>query len=364
MKFEHTYFGRPQLRHRNRPLFKESSPMKNQRLITALVTSALLWFPAATAKAALVGHYTFDDPINRFADSSGAGHNGTVLGAAPDIQVIADAGGAQKSASDVLDMTGAAQTAVDLGTWDPSGPNFGSFSLATWVNWSSEPGNVGGNRNSAIMSKSDNWDGSDMLFLWMLDFNPNPERFGEASIFNGVFDQARTDNFTDPLPTEEWVHLAMVNDGDSQNATHYINGVEKASDFWSPTAGTNATIYLGALGDTIFNDEATEHPGNNFTGQMDDFRIFNHALTGAEVTTIFEDGAGGIDGDFDADGDVDGADFLKWQRKLGDAANLVKWQDNFGTTTAAAAVNAVPEPASWILICTMTLATTRWRRRS
>ena len=52
-------------------------------------------------------------------------------------------------------------------------------------------------------------------------------------------------------------------------------------------------------------------------------------------------------GDFDSDGDVDGADFLKWQ--LGASANplsandLADWQANFGVTSAT--VNAsVPEP--------------------
>ena len=40
---------------------------------------------------------------------------------------------------------------------------------------------------------------------------------------------------------------------------------------------------------------------------------------------------GPVDGDFDTDGDVDGADFLNWQ--LGQPPNsldLTKWQENFG----------------------------------
>jgi len=54
-------------------------------------------------------------------------------------------------------------------------------------------------------------------------------------------------------------------------------------------------------------------------------------------------------GDFDSDGDVDGNDFLVWQRGVGtthNAATLATWKANFGMTGAEAAAGAVPEPAS------------------
>ncbi|MEO2049474.1 MAG: lamin tail domain-containing protein [Pirellulales bacterium] len=60
-----------------------------------------------------------------------------------------------------------------------------------------------------------------------------------------------------------------------------------------------------------------------------------------------------ISADFDEDGDVDGYDFLIWQRGVGttdDAAYLAAWQDQFGSTTATAATSAVPEPTSLMLL--------------
>jgi fibronectin-binding autotransporter adhesin len=62
-------------------------------------------------------------------------------------------------------------------------------------------------------------------------------------------------------------------------------------------------------------------------------------------------------GDFDLDGDVDGRDFLIWQRGgspggVGNATDLTNWQTNYGTGTGplTAATTAVPEPTGIVLV--------------
>lgn len=58
-------------------------------------------------------------------------------------------------------------------------------------------------------------------------------------------------------------------------------------------------------------------------------------------------------GDFDGDGDVDGADLLVWQRGFGttySASDLASWKSQFGSATSVAA--SVPEPLSWTLLLT------------
>lgn len=71
--------------------------------------------------------------------------------------------------------------------------------------------------------------------------------------------------------------------------------------------------------------------------------------------------------DFDADGDIDGSDFLIWQRGVGltnsatraqgdsdndrdvDDADLVNWKTLFGASESSAVVRNIPEPATGLL---------------
>ncbi len=51
------------------------------------------------------------------------------------------------------------------------------------------------------------------------------------------------------------------------------------------------------------------------------------------------------DGDFDQDGDTDGADFLLWQQDT-NIGSLSDWEDNFGVSSALEGASAVPEPTT------------------
>jgi hypothetical protein len=84
-----------------------------------------------------------------------------------------------------------------------------------------------------------------------------------------------------------------------------------------------------------------------------------------------------VAGDYDHDLDVDGADFLLWQRDFGSTTNLAAdgngdlvvdgldldvWQTNFGPG-ATAAIAAVPEPSSLVLLATAALGACFRKRR-
>lgn len=55
-----------------------------------------------------------------------------------------------------------------------------------------------------------------------------------------------------------------------------------------------------------------------------------------------------INGDFDGDEDVDGRDFLMWQRNQS-VGNLTDWQVRYGTGMLGA-INTVPEPSTLVLL--------------
>jgi hypothetical protein len=68
-------------------------------------------------------------------------------------------------------------------------------------------------------------------------------------------------------------------------------------------------------------------------------------------------------GDFDADGDVDGADFLEWQRNDGTTDGLSDWQNGYPTPGTLAAITAVPEPLALGMVVPATVLLASRRRR-
>jgi hypothetical protein len=69
---------------------------------------------------------------------------------------------------------------------------------------------------------------------------------------------------------------------------------------------------------------------------------------------------GTTDADFDNDGDVDGRDFLAWQRNPG-IGNLADWQADYGTGSLVATQTAVPEPSTLPVLMLLTAAGVYWR---
>jgi hypothetical protein len=80
--------------------------------------------------------------------------------------------------------------------------------------------------------------------------------------------------------------------------------------------------------------------------------------TGNDIVLIGVGSSSGMPGDFDDDGDVDGRDFLAWQRGSSptpfSAEDLADWQANYGVGPMPL-VSAVPEPTTVALICAAVL---------
>ena len=165
------------------------------------------------------------------------------------------------------------------------------------------------------------------------------------------------------------------------NRPFYVSGNDATGAF-SDDFGfkTQFIVTPDMLGQTVtFEVGAREDYGaiDGFLFIQDDDLDLLDDFTQAQVDAVLTPVAVN-DADFDGDGDIDGADFLTWQRGLtaaggtpangnanGDAAidnaDLDVWKAQFGTAEVAA--SAVPEPASVVLALASVASGVLLRRR-
>ncbi len=136
---------------------------------------------------------------------------------------------------------------------------------------------------------------------------------------------------------------AFLNDNDD------VNGVVDMTGF-SPVSGETLT--------TLSVDSVAILMTGNLNASSEDITTFS----GINVTT----GNIPTNADFDSDGDVDGTDFLTWQRGFSAAGGLAEgdadgsgfvnatdlelWESQFGIAPLVGAVAAIPEPISVALV--------------
>jgi hypothetical protein len=138
-----------------------------------------------------------------------------------------------------------------------------------------------------------------------------------------------------------------------------------------PSESPDATSAIFGLMDDAVNEWDADAPDDP-PDDDDDHRHLPQGLADAVIQVA--------SADFDEDGDVDGADFLIWQRGLGvgsthaegdadgdgsvDAADLAPWRYQFGATDAALPVGAtVPEPMSLAVVALAVMSWTGRRHR-
>lgn len=161
----------------------------------------------------------------------------------------------------------------------------------------------------------------------------------------------------------QWYYAAVVNDGstlslylDSNDGDGYqlvgsqglttgalFQGLDHNNASWDKAWSIGKGVYGWASG---FDNGV---PADFFNGEIDEVRLTNHVLDPTEF--LFYQEPTGLDGDFNGDEVVDGADFLEWQRGNSpnglNSGDLQLWKDNFGETLATIAGAPVPEPATW-----------------
>ncbi len=281
--------------------------------------------------------------------------------------------------------------AINLGA--PLGANrfaHTTMTLATWFKFPNSdmtqpgvietpfgPGNGGGDRLF-----TNNFNGEDAPGTSALDTS-DVDDLGHLQIVLGGANLVVSidNNFSDPLKSNyqivhrdgaepgvglavkdgSWHHIVVSRNGDDINNTILVVDGElittdryaDSTDSWGNTDPFEARI----------GTRTTAPFHQTWGGWIDETSLWiGRQLTVQEAIGLWNAATGqGPAGDFDNDQDVDGNDFLTWQRGFGstyDAADLADWKANFGMSPS---ISAVPEPSALALslIALMGLAARR-----
>jgi len=198
-----------------------------------------------------LAHYEFEGNAN---DSAGSNH-GTAFGSP--VYTSGPVGFGQ-----AIDLDGA-NDYVDLpnGIYDSD-----DITVATWVKWDG----IGGSWQRIFDFGLD-------TDTYMFLSPSNDQGLMDFSITTGSYQYEDT-LVTDALPVGQWVHVAVTLRGNT--GILYIDGLPKVAGY----IGINPSDLSGATQNNYIGK--SQWPDPLFNGKIDDFRIYDYALTAAEVAAL------------------------------------------------------------------------------
>jgi hypothetical protein len=198
-----------------------------------------------------LAHYTLDDGAGDVAlDSSGNGNDGALNGDPQWVDGVL--GGALELDGDGDFVDCGNSTVFDIQV---------DITVAAWINVAQFDKSW-----QAIVNKGDS--------AWRLHRSGGSSNIAWGT--SGVAAPAADLTSTATVDDGEWHHLAGTYDGAQKRL--YIDGVLDAE--------VDATGNIGVSTHTVNIGENSQNTGRHFTGLVDDVRIYNEALTGAEVGII------------------------------------------------------------------------------
>ena len=244
-----------------------------QHLLLALFIGSVIQGAVPNVSAAVVALWRFENAGASQADSTVNGNTATATNGAAQVFDIARSSGAMSfdGFDDFLQAADSASLSLT-----------GDLTIALWVNLTS----VGGfGQWRGLVTKDP--PGSGTAGPYQFWFNQNDGAPVYVGGDGSVNDIAAPVGGSGPS-TGVWQHWAVTLSGN--NVAMYRDGVALTmgadSTITSPRSDGNGPLFIG------HRDGAQDM---SFFGRMDDVAIFNHALSGAEITTI-------MGGDFSAYG--------------------------------------------------------------
>ncbi len=231
------------------------------------------------APEALVGHWTFDDGEGTtLTDYSGNGYHGTLMSGADTWGGGLPVWSTDRYGNDSKALMFNEGAFVSI----PNNPALSpaNITISLWV-------------NAAEILENNRFMG---LHSW------NGYKFQLQSVNKSFFTIATTEGIYDrdtdpPLEVNEWYHLAVT--FGNGNMTFYVDGTETM--VWDNTPGTAVSVSGNALvfgrdTDVYAPDDSNYENdliiplawGGYFHGLMDEVRIYNTVLTGAQIQSIYD----------------------------------------------------------------------------
>ncbi|MHC4356006.1 MAG: LamG domain-containing protein, partial [Planctomycetota bacterium] len=261
-----------------------------KKLVLVLALSLLL---AGTANAELVGWWKFDEASgSTAADSSGNGNDGTLNGSATWAPADGQKGGA-------LSMDGSAGGYVLI----PNGGdltliNQGDFTITMWFRQDVVTGIAN------LLQQTDV--GGTGRTLLLADAATGIRTFlGGTSTVSGIVEEAGV-----------WYHVAVVvtEEGATDTIHFYINGQPEGTPAAVGSEDCEGDYLIGT-------DKGIA--GRWMDGLVDDFRLYNHALSEVEILAAMEGSGGGYpfaSGPYPADAALLEANWANMSWRAGDSA--------------------------------------------
>ena len=137
------------------------------------------------------------------------------------------------------------------------------YTAMAWIKWDGSGGNV----DHMVFGQEDGPGNAEMLHHGIRDDSPVNVHYGGWG--NDISDAGT-------VPIEEWTHVAWQFDG--ADKVVYVNGVETARGGGSTMAGHTLPVIIGGHG-----RDAADPAGQSFNGAIDEVKIFDEALTAAEI---------------------------------------------------------------------------------
>ena len=220
---------------------------------TGLLSVLLIVGLCAGAWAELISYHPFDEGSGTTsADATGNGHDGALEGSVEWVSGV-------KGTAVRLDTAG---ERVVIGEIDPTAAN-NAMTLAAWINWEGRDHTI---THQGIFGKRQGWDPKTFV-KWFWEVQPD----GDLEFRNG--DTAvNAPGVLDPYENE-WAHVAVT--WDNGAVVQYINAEQVGTGSITFRDTADATVVsIGCVSAT--NSET-------FVGSIDEARIYDTALTPAEI---------------------------------------------------------------------------------